>query len=85
MKNKAEELVNKFKPFVYCYMGSGMLSNTVDDDVVLMMAKKCAHIAIDELLISCDSKMYKGHPMEGYWLKVKSEIDSVCNTQVGGV
>ncbi len=49
-QEKAEELVDKYKPFVYCYMGSGMLSNDYDENVVFRNAKECALIAVDEIL-----------------------------------
>lgn len=81
-KQKAKDLIEKHKPFVYCYLGSGMLSNTIDDDVILMMAKKCAHITVDEILESYfrDYELRKDktywHPYD-YWLKVKNEIDNV--------
>lgn len=39
-KEKAEELVDKYKPFVYCFLGSGMLSNTLDEDVQNYSAKR---------------------------------------------
>jgi len=42
-KEKAKELIEKHKPFIYCYMGSGMLTNTYDEVAATMMAKKCAH------------------------------------------
>ena len=45
-KEQAVKLVLRYKPFVYCYMGSGMLSNTYDEDVALNMAKQCALIAV---------------------------------------
>lgn len=46
-KQKAIELVKSFKDFVNPYVGSGMLSNTYDNDAILFQAKKCAHASID--------------------------------------
>ena len=39
------KLKEKFAPFVYCFLGSGMLTNTRDEDVVEHMAKKCESIS----------------------------------------
>ena len=43
-------LKEKFAPFMYCFMGSGMLSNTQDEDIVQWNADKCEVIA-DEFAI----------------------------------
>ena len=56
-KFKAQELVNQFIPLVYCYMGSGMLTNTYDDDTALMYAKQCATIAQKEVKFTFDSNI----------------------------
>ena len=34
-----EELIELIKPYMYCYMGSGMLTNEYDETVAIMMAK----------------------------------------------
>lgn len=73
-KEKAQELVNRYKPYVYPYMGSGMLTNTEDDEVILMMAKTCAKIAVDEILapfLVSDEILIK------YFTKVREEIDNL--------
>ena len=49
-KEKAEELVNKFKDHVNPYIGSGMLSNTYDDKAILYQSKQCALICVDEMI-----------------------------------
>ena len=49
-KEKAIELVEKCKPLVYCFLGSGMLTNTEDSEVALSNAKKCALICVQELI-----------------------------------
>ena len=41
-KQKAQDLINKFKPHVYCYMGSGVLTNDYNETVALNEAKNCA-------------------------------------------
>lgn len=82
-QDKASELVLKFTPFMYCYMGSGMLSNDYDKNVVLDFAKKCAVISVDEIL-----KALKVPPIENkgsklydsqidYWQEVKALIGNV--------
>lgn len=38
------ELIEKFKPLMYCYAGSEMLSNTYNDNVALENAKLCLNI-----------------------------------------
>jgi hypothetical protein len=49
-EEKAKELVEFFKPIVYPYMGSGMLTNDYDDGVVLQNAKICASKCVDEII-----------------------------------
>ena len=46
-EERAKELVKKFSPLVYPYIGSSMLTNDEDDGVILMMSKKCAVIAVE--------------------------------------
>ena len=67
-KKKAKELVEKYKPFVYCYSGSGMLINQVDESIILRNAKQCALIAVDEILDMCSVFT------KDYWQEVKQEI-----------
>lgn len=83
-KEKAEELVRKFKPFVQFKMG-------VDQAYVLKMAKLCALVAVDEIISSREddsafddtvwinaSEYYKPHPMyKNYWNLVKQEIEKL--------
>lgn len=40
-----KELIKKFSKHVNPYMGSGMLSNTIDDEAILMQSKECVKIA----------------------------------------
>lgn len=44
---QAIALIRKFNPYVYCFMGSGMLTNTEDENVILSESQKCAVVAID--------------------------------------
>lgn len=75
-KDKAKELVDKYTPLVYCYMGSGMLSNHYDENVAKDNAKQCALIAVDEILnddwyIPSFDEMTE---RKKYWEQVKNEI-----------
>jgi hypothetical protein len=62
-KEKAKELVDKFRLNVLDYEGSGM--NT-------FKAKQCALIAVDELLL-----LITYQPTIDYWNEVKQEIDQL--------
>ena len=80
-KKEAEQLVNNFSPFVYCYMGSGMLTNTSDDEVIKMNAKMCALKVFDEILyefdhLAWDNDTYGTSKMK-YWQQVKQEIEKL--------
>ena len=79
-KEKAEQLVSKFNPFVYCYIGSSMLTNDADDGVILMMSKKCALISCDEILEHIDeikTMEYHFGKSIAYWKDVKEEIEKL--------
>lgn len=80
-KEKAKELIGKFMPHVYCYMGSGMLSNDYDEKVAMDNAKKSALIAVDEILgmsyfdvttMAEEDSLYKN-----YWTEVRAEIGAI--------
>ena len=83
-KEKAEQLISNFSPYVYCYMGSGMLTNTCDDEAIKMNAKQCALIAVDEM-IENHNKMKDflfseiGYLITSpeYWQEVKQEIEKL--------
>jgi hypothetical protein len=76
-KEKAKELVNKYSPYVYCYMGSGMLSNSYDDTVIIMNAKQCALIAVYEMLNDCDPSSPFEIERINFWENVKNEIEKL--------
>ncbi len=40
-------LIEKVLPKMYCYFGSGMLTNTYDENIALQNAKECEKIADD--------------------------------------
>lgn len=70
-KEKAIELIKKFDPIVYPYLGSGFMTNTEDEDVILKNAKKCALITIEEIKESVSNNNdFK------YWQDVKKEVES---------
>ena len=78
-KEKAKELVDKFMPYMYCYMGSGMLSNDYDINVALSYAKKCAIIAIDECITALrmiDDSCFEVH-WYNFYENVKKEIEQL--------
>ena len=74
VQNKIDELAEKFSHHVNPYVGSGMLSNTYDDDVILWQARKCALITVNEIL--ANTPMYTGNlnPKWSFWNEVKIEL-----------
>ena len=70
-KEKAEELVFKFKPFVQFKMG-------VEPSYVTRMAKECALIAVDEIILSApfepaDTDWDEAGASAQYWYPQKLE------------
>lgn len=76
-KEKANELIEKFKPNVYCYYGSGMLTDTYDDDTALYFSKKCAIIAVDEIIEELKRDPYINYERIVYWQAVKTELENI--------
>lgn len=81
-KEKAIELRDWFKGIVYPYMGSGMLTNTKNEWVILKNARTCAYkVAVEAL----NSAQYKAHLDEQrpevytveFWQQVKQEIENL--------
>jgi hypothetical protein len=76
-KEKAEELVHKFKKYSYY--------PTTNDDVLFVNqlnfnAKQCALIAVDEMLNEYPSQVPKdSYEMERhlYWIEVKNELEKL--------
>ena len=83
-KEKAQELVEKFKDFVYGYIGSSMLTNT-ESEQILSQAKKVATMVVDEILFEIRQgqkldwihERNEGQEYIIYWVKVKAEIQDV--------
>ena len=82
-KEKATELIEKFKDKVNPYIGSGMLSNTHDDSAILWQSKKCAQIVCDEAQEILNKPMfqYKENFLWKaefeYWDKVRYELNAI--------
>ena len=50
VRDKADELIEKFKPYVYYFLGSGMLTNTYSEEVAKINATKCVKILAQQIL-----------------------------------
>jgi len=73
-KQKAEELVNKYKPYVYPYVGSSYMTGDEYPEQISRYAKTCALIAVDEILKV--ASFYNDTQAEvTYWQEVKQEIE----------
>ena len=70
-KEKAQELVDKYKYFVNGYLGSSMLTNTEYPEIILLNAKQCALIAVEEILNG--SRLFYIEDYD-YWQEVKQEL-----------
>jgi len=82
-KEKALELVNKYKGLVYPYLGSGMLINQENESVVLSNAKMCALIAVGEMYYMLSQHYERGNiaidaDMKFLW-EVRQEIENLKN------
>lgn len=49
-QQEADKLIEKYIPYMYCYMGSGMLSNDYDVRVATENAKQCAIIHVEGII-----------------------------------
>ena len=72
-EDKAKGLVSKFKPFLY----KGLTSPK--SDAVILNAKNCALIAVDEILTSeaiayPNQEIETGQVFKEYWEEVKEKI-----------
>lgn len=82
-KEKAKELVNKYKYYVHGCVGSSMFTNTEYPEQILAQAKKCALIAVDEIIKALHDAdtAYDLVLKIDYWQEVKEEINKI-NTQI---
>ena len=82
-KEKAKELVEKFIPNVYCYLGSGMLTNEYSEEVALVNAKKQALTCIDEIVNNGNEltydllDFYHDENFNNYWYLVREELNKL--------
>lgn len=67
-KDKAEDLVRRFEPYVYPFGGSGYLTGDIDESVVRLNAKQCALIVTQELSESTGLI---------FWEDVRKEIEKL--------
>jgi hypothetical protein len=78
-KEKAKELVEKFKPMCHNVKHTGILdglATVMNDDIInLYAAKQCALIAVNEI-IKFGNEQGIREPMM-YWHKVKEELEKL--------
>lgn len=75
-KAKAKELIEFFIDFVNPYIGSGMLSDSIDKDFRLEQAKKCATRTAEESHTSFSEMKGMGKISKlKFWTNVKSFIE----------
>jgi len=83
-KEYIETLIQELKPLMYCYSGSGMLINDIDDDVAISFAKKAVLIFINKVIeteILIDEDTYVETPSYlQYWIECKKETEKYKNT-----
>ena len=68
----SQYLIDKFSPYVSGYLGSSMLTNTEYPEIIILNAKNCALICVDEIL---ESAFLEG-TIE-YWTEVKQELEKL--------
>ena len=75
-QDKATELTDLFVNLVYPYSGSGFMTDTIDQEVVLINCKKCAINVCNETIkaLSNVKGMGKIHKVS-FWKKVKSNLE----------
>jgi hypothetical protein len=80
-KEKAKQLIDSFKPLLQrwdCYN-----DEPVDDEFIIYDAKKCALIAIDEIIDALENHAYFEEEQYNFFVKVKKEIEDVpCNFEL---
>ena len=76
-KDKAEELVDRFKAdtVIYTWDGNGY---KVDIETSFQNAKNCALICVDEILETINNvNPTTEETFESYWIEVKQEIEKL--------
>lgn len=75
-KEKAKELIEKLLPNVYCYLGSGMLTNEYSEEVALICVEEIIHnIQYDVNKHEWALERRGGSDFTSYWYQVKQEIE----------
>lgn len=84
-KEKAKELINKFKPLCVNVKHTGILDGLAtvmnDDFINLIAAKQCALIAVDEILNALSYKVSSNFEELKYFEQVKTEIEKYNRTK----
>jgi molybdenum cofactor biosynthesis enzyme MoaA len=75
-KEKAVELIEKYKDYVHGYVGSSMLTNHEYPEQILSQAKKCALIAVELKLDGMEQDSFRSESQFDYWQQVKQELTS---------
>ena len=78
IKEQADSIVEKFKPHVNPYIGSGMLSNTHDDDAISWQATHCAIIYCEGIIEALEENLvedYDYHQRDKF-LTILTELKS---------
>ena len=78
-KDKAKELMSNFRPYMYCYIGSGMLTNDYNEKVVLDYAKHCSLICVEQILNNPKNTMrdLSEDLHDEFWNEVKQELNNI--------
>lgn len=81
-KEKAEELIKKFKPMCHDVTHTGILNGLAtvmnDEFINLCAAKVCASIAVNEIMKAIGwEEMELGVERDNYWDEVKQEIEKL--------
>ena len=88
MKQNAVDIAKKFMPYVYCYMGGGMLSDDYDKNVAFRNAVECARIFIANVKIICPYVNRKDkdtvrelrsadYQFVDYWIEIEGELNQL--------
>ena len=77
-QEKAQNLVEKYKPYVYPYIGSSYLTGDEFPEEILRNAKICASITVDEILNTIEFSSQADELSKiTYWNEVKQEIEKL--------
>lgn len=76
-----DKLIEQIQPYCYCYLGSGMLSNTVDEDVAKNYANKILDIIQNKQNTYTEEQMRKllNESFEYLTVHTKDEFDEFIN------